>query len=48
MTTVQYSERLNRILDAVALRQTDRVPTVFYTMFWHARYGGFTCRIRWI
>ena len=44
MTTDQYSERLNRILDAVALRQTDRVPTVFYTMFWHARYGGFTCR----
>lgn len=39
-----YTERLNRILDAVALRPTDRVPTVFYTMFWHARYGGFSCR----
>ena len=39
-----YTERLDRILDAVALRPTDRVPTVFYTMFWHARYGGFSCR----
>jgi len=39
-----YAERMNRITDAVALRQTDRVPAVFYTMFWHARYGGMTCR----
>ena len=39
-----YAERLNRIMDAVALRPTDRVPTIFYTMFWHARYGGFSCR----
>ncbi len=39
-----YTERLNRIMQAVALRPTDRVPTVFYTMFWHARYGGFSCR----
>jgi len=39
-----FAERLNRLMDAVALRPTDRVPTVFYTMFWHARYGGFSCR----
>jgi hypothetical protein len=39
-----YAERMKRIMDAVELRQPDRVPTVFYTMFWHARYGGMTCR----
>ncbi len=39
-----YAERVRRLTDAVALRPTDRVPTVFYTMFWHARYGGFSCR----
>jgi len=31
-------------MDAVELRRPDRVPTVFYTMFWHARRGGFSCR----
>ncbi len=39
-----YAERLRRLMDAVALRPTDRVPTIFYTMFWHARHGGFSCR----
>ena len=39
-----YAGRLKRVMDAVALRPGDRVPVVFYTMFWHARYGGFTCR----
>ena len=39
-----YAERLKRIMDAVALRPTDRVPVIFYTMFWHAKYGGFSCR----
>lgn len=39
-----FQQRLNRLLDTVALRQTDRVPTIFYTMFWHARYGEMTCR----
>ena len=38
------AERLARVMDAVELRVPDRVPTVFYTMFWHARYGGFSCR----
>lgn len=39
-----FDERLDRIMAAVALRPTDRVPAIFYTMFWHARYGGFSCR----
>ncbi len=39
-----YAERLRRLANAVALRPADRVPTIFYTMFWHARYGGFSCR----
>ncbi len=39
-----YAERVRRLADAVALRPAERVPTVFYTMFWYARYGGFSCR----
>jgi hypothetical protein len=41
---VRYAERMKRVMDAVDLRQPDRVPAVFYTMFWHARYGGISCR----
>jgi uroporphyrinogen-III decarboxylase len=40
----QFAARQQRIDDAIALRQPDRVPVVYYTMFWHARYAGFTCR----
>jgi hypothetical protein len=39
-----YAKRVQRVADAVALRRPDRVPTVFYTMFWHARAGNMTCR----
>jgi len=40
----QFAARQQRIDDAIALRQPDRVPVVYYTMFWHARYAGFSCR----
>jgi len=39
-----YAERLQRVMDAVQLRQPDRVPTVFFNMFWLARYGGISYR----
>ena len=41
---VRYAERMKRIMDAVELQQPDRVPTVFFSMFWLARYGGITYR----
>ena len=37
-----YQERLQRMADAVALRETDRVPLVYSTNFWSATYGGMT------
>jgi len=39
-----YAERMKRIMDAVELRQPDRVPVAFFNMFWLARYGGISCR----
>jgi uroporphyrinogen-III decarboxylase len=42
--TALYEEKLRRILDAVALRQTDRVPTALQASFWLARYGGISYR----
>lgn len=39
-----YAEKSKRIMDAVGLRQTDRVPTTFYATFWLAKYGGVTYR----
>jgi len=49
MTTVNdgtalYAEKMNRVMDAVALRQPDRVPIAFQATFWLARYGGITNR----
>ena len=37
-----YNERLQRIEDAVALRETDRVPYIYSSIFWSARYAGIT------
>ncbi len=39
-----YEERYQRLQDAIALKETDRAVSVFYTMFWYAKYGGVTCR----
>lgn len=42
--TEQYTEREQRINDAIALRQPDRVPIVLNSLFWHTKYGGLNCR----
>ncbi|OFZ99232.1 MAG: hypothetical protein A3H35_19450 [Betaproteobacteria bacterium RIFCSPLOWO2_02_FULL_62_17] len=38
----QYDARWQRIMDCVALKQPDRMPTIFYATFWLAKYGGIT------
>ncbi|MBI4966941.1 MAG: hypothetical protein HZC25_02360 [Rhodospirillales bacterium] len=40
----RLAEKNRLIADTVALRPTDKVVSVFYTMFWHAKAGGATCR----
>ena len=42
--SARYAERMKRVMDAVELRQPDRVPTVFFSTFWTARYGGISYR----
>ena len=37
-----YHQRWARIEDAVALRETDRVPFVYFSTFWAARLSGYT------
>lgn len=37
-----YEERNRRLLDQVALKETDRTPFVFGTRFWAARFAGIT------
>jgi uroporphyrinogen-III decarboxylase len=37
-----YAERNQRLLDNVALKQTDRTPFVFATRFWVAKVAGIT------
>jgi hypothetical protein len=39
---VLYEERSRRLLDQVALKETDRTPFVFATRFWAAKYAGIT------
>jgi len=39
-----YAERMQRVMDAVELRQPDRVPVAFFSTFWLARYGGISYR----
>ncbi len=38
-----YKKREKRVLDAIALKQPDRVPIFLYSTFWQARYAGMTC-----
>jgi len=42
-TAELYAQREKRLTDAIALRQPDRVPTIFYSTFWAARQAGMTC-----
>lgn len=39
-----FRERQQRLNDVIALRVPDRVPVVYWSMFWHAAYGGRTIR----
>lgn len=39
-----FGERQRRLNDVIALRVPDRVPVVYFSMFWHAAYGGHTIR----
>ena len=43
-STQLYDERAQRLADAVALKETDRVPFVYLTRFWAARAFGITCQ----
>jgi len=39
-----YEQRLKRLMDAIELREPDRLPTIFFSHFWAAHYCGMTCR----
>ncbi|HXX18287.1 MAG TPA: uroporphyrinogen decarboxylase family protein [Candidatus Acidoferrum sp.] len=39
-----YEQRQKRLLDAIELREPDRLPTILFSHFWVARYCGMTCR----
>ena len=39
-----HNERLQRIEDAVALKEPDRVPFIYSSIFWSAKYAGITFR----
>lgn len=43
-STELYDKRWRRVEDAVALREPDRVPFVYFATFWAARLGGYTIR----
>lgn len=42
--TAAYDRRWQRILDCVALKQADRMPVAFFTIFWLAKYGGISIK----
>ena len=39
-----YAQREKRLLDAIELRQPDRLPTILFSHFWVARYAGMSFR----
>ncbi|MCC6472275.1 MAG: hypothetical protein IT514_00885 [Burkholderiales bacterium] len=40
----RHAERTRRVADAIALKETDRVPVIYHTQFWHARQAGMNYR----
>jgi len=42
--SVLYAQRQKRLMDAIELREPDRLPTILFSHFWVARYCGMTCR----
>ena len=43
-TSALYEQRQKRLMDAIELREPDRLPTILFSHFWTARYCGMTCR----
>lgn len=39
-----YSERQQRLLDAIQLKEPDRLPAILFSHFWVGHYSGMTCR----
>ena len=39
-----YEQRQKRLMDAIELREPDRLPTILFSHFWVARYCGMTFR----
>lgn len=39
-----YTEREQRILDAVHLKEPDRLPTILFSHFWVGHYSGMSCK----
>lgn len=39
-----YEQRQKRLIDAIELREPDRLPTILFSHFWVGRYCGMTCR----
>ena len=41
---VLYAQRQKRLMDAIELREPDRLPTILFGHFWVAHYAGMNCR----
>jgi hypothetical protein len=39
-----YAQREKRLIDAIELREPDRLPTILFSHYWVAHYSGMTCR----
>jgi hypothetical protein len=39
-----YAQRQERLMDAIELREPDRLPTILFGHFWVAHYAGLNCR----
>jgi len=42
--SVLYAQRQKRLMDAIELREPDRLPTILFSHFWVAHYSGMNCR----
>ena len=42
--SILYAQRLKRLMDAIELREPDRLPSILFSHFWVARYCGMTFR----
>ncbi len=42
--SVLYAQRQKRLMDAIELREPDRLPTILFGHFWVAHYAGMNCR----